>query len=347
MVNLVLCLVTTVIGTGFVIAGLMNDGAETRRLLQCVSPERADLVVLPVTLPGDLSAPRPPLGALADLESISGVDAVREVGGGVLRTVAPRAELQVIALPKEGLALLPLIEGSLPDGDGQAVLDHETARAHGASVGSTIRAGTAAPIEVSGIIDVDLDESMILRGTLGLTRTAAERLLGPLELQGLQVTLDPGAPPGVVRDQMSRRLGPGFEVYTWQDLAARRNVEAQIMSVGLTVLGLTALLMATGLGYGLYGRLRTPWGSDPVAEHGRGAMRRLLTFDRAFAGALVPTSGMAMATGLLVLLTGMRAELPCANVLAIWTAVALAPIAVTVFALRKAPIAALLRGRQG
>ncbi|MFC7589345.1 hypothetical protein ACFQYP_40945 [Nonomuraea antimicrobica] len=89
MVNLVLCLVTTVIGTGFVIAGLMNDGAETRRLLQCVSPERADLVVLPVTLPGDLSAPRPPLGALADLESISGVDAVREVGGGVLRTVAP------------------------------------------------------------------------------------------------------------------------------------------------------------------------------------------------------------------------------------------------------------------
>lgn len=357
VVSLALCLIAAVTGSVLIVAALLNNGAEQGRFTQCFSSERMDLVVLPSSFPAAIDERPPTAHQLAKLRGIAGLNAVREVRGGpvhLFRAPPHGPGLQAVALPDSGLPMLPLIEGHLPASPSDIVLYQDTADRLNVGIGDTVTfasaKGTPVKLHVSGLIDVDMDARMMPRGTVGMSQQAAAQLFQPLELQGLQLTLDSGASPTAVRNAASAVLGTHYSVYTRQDIAARRAVDDQVTTIALAVLGLTFILTAVTVSCTMYGRLRESYvrpAEDVVDEHGKEPVRRLLAFDRLVGLVISAASGVAMAAGLMVLLASMGADLPCSSVMSMSGVAIVIPLAAYAFAMSTAPIPLLMKRRGG
>lgn len=356
VISLTLCLIIAVAGSSLIVAALVVNGAEQGRFTQCFTSERMDLVVLPAGFPAVMGERAPSKATLNQLRAVPGVDVVREVRGGPVRLfdATPRTPaLEAVTLPETGLPMLPLVAGSLPDAPSDIVLYEETAKELNVGVGSTVTfasaKGTPVRLHVTGLIDIDMDERMMPKGTVGMNTAAAAQLFQPMELQGLQVTLDTAASPTEVRNQTSALLGTGYSVFTRQDIAARRDIDAQVTTIALAVLGLTCILTAVIVSCSTFGRVRETYirpADELVAAHGRSTLRRMVIFDRLVGLVIATASGVAMAAGLLVLLASMGADLPCTSVMSTTGVVTIIPIAAYAFAMSTAPIPLLMRRKR-
>lgn len=348
IVCLTLCLLGSLAGAAAVVGAVAANGAEHGRLTQCLAGERMDLVVLPAGFPGDGQAPTLPPEVAERVAAQPGIQHVRQVLGGTVHAGA--RPLQAVAFPADGLPMLPLVSGRLPSKPTEAVLDRSTAASLGLEVGDALpttgQRGNVSIFHISGLVTIDMDERYIARGAIGLQPGSTADLLGSAALNGLQVTVTDDAQPTEIRARITRALGPGPSVFTRQDIAARRTPDAQIVTVGLAVLGLTVLLFAAAVSTTTYGRLRETWRRSPkrtIAEHGVGPLRRLMTFDRLIGLPIALVSGLAIGAGLLVVLAGIGADLPCTGVYSIMSIAVLIPLATFVAAMALAPIPARLQ----
>lgn len=354
VISLTVCLVLAVSGVGLIVAAVLTNGAEHGRFTQCFSSERMDLAVLHGGFPNIIEMTDLKPSTLAALRSIPGVDAVKEVRGGLVHLfgAASTEELEAVALPDGGLPMVPLVAGSLPLKPSQVVMYEQTAKQLGVRIGDTVTFASAkgdpVNLRVVGLINIDVDHELLTKGTIGLNTQTAAQLFEPMQLQGLQITLDARTNATATRTAVAKTLGSDYSVYTRQDIAAKRSIEAEILTIALSVLGLTCILAATFISCTTYGRVNEsclkPAG-ELVAEHGRKALRRLLIFDR-FVGLVISTaSGVAMAAGLLVLLASMGADLPCMNVMSMTGITVLIPLAAYAFAMSTAPLPSMLKRR--
>ncbi|MFI6292989.1 ABC transporter permease [Nonomuraea sp. NPDC050790] len=353
MMCLAACLAAVVTGSVLIVTAWIGNGTESGRLTQCFSSERMDLAVLPAGFPAQGTPPPIPTQTIAALRTIPGVSAVREVRGGTVHASWPQANatpMEVVALPANGLPMLPVIGGRPPAAHGEAVVDEETAASYGLGVGSTVTVtdprGALVDLRVSGVLQVDMNKDMIVRGTLGLTPQTAATLVSPIRLSGLQVTLDSASLAGPVRDQVADRLGAGYTVYTRQDVAAKRSADAGVLSIVLATLGMTVTTVGAVASCSTLGRLRSylrQSAGAQVATQGRRRIRRMMVYDRLIGFATATTAGAGLVIGTLVLLAGSGADLPCLSVFAISSTLMLLPLAAYGCAMVLAPIPALLR----
>ncbi|MBB5074708.1 ABC transporter permease [Nonomuraea endophytica] len=353
MLCLAACLAAVITGSALIVCAWIGNGTESGRLTQCFSSERMDLAVLPAGFPHEGEPPQIPGRTIAALRALPGVSAVREVRGGTVQANWPLADatpMEVVALPANGLPMLPIVHGKPPTTDGEAVVDDATADSYGLQVGSTVTVtdshGAPVHLRVSGFLQVDMDKSMIARGTLGLKPQKAAALVSPIRLSGLQVTLDSASLAGPVRDQVADALGSGYNVYTRQDIAARRSADAGVLSIALATLGMTATTVGAVASCATLGRLRSylrQSAGAQVATQGRRRIRRMMVYDRLIGFATAATAGAGLVIGTLVLLAGSGADLPCLSVFAISSTLTLLPLSAYVCAMFLAPIPALLR----
>ncbi|MFI9553939.1 hypothetical protein [Nonomuraea endophytica] len=353
MLCLAACLAAVIAGSALIVGAWIGNGTESGRLTQCFSAERMDLAVLPAGFPQEGEPPQIPGRTIAALRALPGVSAVREVRGGTVQANWPLSDatrMEVVALPANGLPMLPIVHGKPPAADGETVVDDATADSYGLQVGSTVTVtdprGAPVHLRVSGVLQVDMDKSMIARGTLGLNPQSAAALVSPIRLSGLQVTLDSASLAGPVRDQVAGALGSGYNVYTRQDIAARRSADAGVLSIALATLGMTVTTVGAAASCATLGRLRSylrqPTGAQ-VATQGRRRIRRMMAYDRLIGFATAATAGAGLVIGTLVLLAGSGADLPCLSVFAISSTLMLLPMSAYVCAMFLAPIPALLR----
>ncbi|MFI6900209.1 hypothetical protein ACIBKY_03050 [Nonomuraea sp. NPDC050394] len=353
MLCLAACLAAVIAGSALIMGAWIGNGTESGRLTQCFSSERMDLAVLPAGFPREGGPPQIPVRTIAALRALPGVTAVREVRGGTVQANWPLADatpMEVVALPANGLPMLPIVHGEPPATDGETVVDDATAVSYGLRVGSTVTVtdprGALVHLRVSGILQVDMDKSMIARGTLGLNPQTAAALVSPIKLSGLQVTLDSASLAGPVRDQVAGELGSAYTVHTRQDIAARRSADAGVMSIALATLGMTATTVGAAASCSTLGRLRSylrQSAGAQVAVQGRRRIRRMMVYDRLIGFATAATAGAGLVIGTLVLLAGSGADLPCLSVFAISSTLMLLPLAAYTCAMVLAPIPALLR----
>ncbi|NUT38428.1 MAG: hypothetical protein HOV86_00445 [Thermoactinospora sp.] len=340
-------------GGAVAVAGALGlNGAEHGRFTQCFAGQSMSIVVLPAGFPGKDKAPELPPGTPAQVETVPGVSHVEEVYGGPLETGS--RPLAGIILPEGGLPMLPLVSGTLPASARDAVLDRSTASALGLRPGDRFpvsgATGRTTDLRLSGIIGIDMDTRQIVRGAVGLGPQTARSLMGRPELNGMQLTVAGTATPSTVRDLVAAKLGPGPEVFTRKEFAARRDLDAQILTVSLAVLGLTVLLFAAAISSITYGRLRESWLRPPnkaIAKHGLGPIRKLMTFDRVIGLPIALISGVAIGTGTLVVLSALGADMSCTGVYSVLGLTVLIPTSAFFLAMFLAPIPSLLHKWRG
>ncbi|MEU8247595.1 FtsX-like permease family protein [Nonomuraea sp. NPDC048916] len=143
-----------------------------------------------------------------------------------------------------------IVSGAGPGSDDQAaVLDKNTAKAHGFQVGDTIT--VLGPdrrehrFRLVGLLDPGIDQELAYTGALGFTTATAQRMTGEKGFHEIDVA---GADPARLKEAVTEAAGPGVVVQTGEELAAdlarRAGVEMKALSVGLLMFGLVAMLVA-------------------------------------------------------------------------------------------------------
>ncbi|WP_214322794.1 hypothetical protein [Nonomuraea sediminis] len=336
----------------FLIGGAVHSGgAAEDRFLQCFGGQRIDLAVVPA----DMATTRPSLPEfpLKRVAAIDGVASVRTVLSGPVKIQAEGSSATVVEatmLHKGGLPLIHVIEGDLPNRPDEAVLDEVTAKTLVVHVGSTLiadgKAGTPVRLRLSGIIQVDTNQDLLYRGVLGVGPELAQRLVGRLTVDSLQVTLDPAQALAPVRHRIAAVVGDRYSVLSLQDVAAHRSADSQVLTLALATLGVTSLLGSMAVACATFGRIHDTFQLDAshvIAKYGAAEIRKLLVFDRVVGLVTAIIAGMALTAGVLVLLSMMGADLPCASVYSISLVTTLLPVIAFSVAISTAPVVVLAR----
>jgi putative ABC transport system permease protein len=134
------------------------------------------------------------------LRTVAGVGLVgpdgRKISGSHLAVTVPR---------DPALRSYDVVDGRLPDGPGEAVLDAETAREHRIRTGDPVRVGgrtAATPFRVVGVVEVSGSSVDIGTAVVGLTLADARALTDETGLDRIVVA----ARPGVTDDDLAARV---------------------------------------------------------------------------------------------------------------------------------------------
>ncbi|GAB1817113.1 ABC transporter permease [Herbidospora sp. RD11066] len=243
------CIFAAVAGLLLIGTGLHLSGAGWH-LARCLTGEESpiDAAVLPAGYPGLDSIPSLPQTTLTEIRAVPGVaEAIPVQGGGVglvgFGTLVP---LEAVALDVALLASTPGLEGDIPHGSSDAVLDRRTADQLHLEVGETIVVhgnGANRSFEITGVTESRGNPSFDVRGTLGLLPMAAADLVGKLEIESVHVQGDSGVDPGELRERLRAALGSDYEVMTHAELLASGDVTTETLP---PVLGVVGSLLVVG-----------------------------------------------------------------------------------------------------
>lgn len=142
----------------------------------------------------------------------------------------------------------PLVSGHAPKGEGEILIDAETAKRAGYKVGDTVRMSVDGPVltpRITGIFTTD-DGNVAAGGSLTLfDTTTAQRLLGePGTYDEIDVKAKPGVTQAALKAQLDKALPKGAtETTTGRQLA---DDQAQMISQSMSGMQ-TGLLVFAGI----------------------------------------------------------------------------------------------------
>uniref|UniRef100_UPI001C5E5947 ABC transporter permease n=1 Tax=Nonomuraea rhizosphaerae TaxID=2665663 RepID=UPI001C5E5947 len=221
--RLLLTSVAITLGVGFIAGTFVLTDTIRAGFSQQVTAE-ADKLGVAVT-------PKGPGAVLpaGTLEKVRGVAGVAEAQGLVRgkapllgkdgKVVGDYTPTLAISVVQGRLNRTTIISGTGPGSDDQAaVLDKNTAKDQGFTVGQTITVLDSREREhrfkLVGIMDTGLDQELAFNGAVGLTTAMAQRLTGAKGYAEIDVAGDPSLKPAV-----AAVVGGGAEVRTGAELA--------------------------------------------------------------------------------------------------------------------------------
>ncbi|QFY06812.1 FtsX-like permease family protein [Nonomuraea phyllanthi] len=192
------------------------------------------------------------------LERIRALDGVTEAQG-LIRAPAPvlgKDGKTAGNAPTTALSIVPgpldrtdIVAGTGPGTDDQAaVLDENTAKAQGLRPGDTITVLDARQREhrfrLVGLLDPGVDQELSYTGAVGFTAATAQRMTGAKGYREIDVA---GTAPGL-KQAVAAAAGGAYVVKTGgelaTDLARAAGVETEMLTLGLLMFGLVAMMVA-------------------------------------------------------------------------------------------------------
>ncbi|GAA2385185.1 ABC transporter permease [Nonomuraea africana] len=245
--RLLLTSVAITLGVGFIAGTFVLTDTIQAGFLQKVTADAGKVAV--AVLPAE--GKRLPDEVLEKVRGLDGVTGAQ----GLVRGSAPLLGgdgKAVGDLPTSAISVsdrTTITEGTAPAGAAEAIVDTNTARAQGFTVGGTVTVldhkGARHDFELVGLFDVGLDQELGYTGAVGFTAATAKLMTGEKGYREIDVA---GADPAALKQSIATALGGGYEVKTGTELAealsAANGVELEFITLGLLIFGLIAMLVA-------------------------------------------------------------------------------------------------------
>ncbi|UBU15215.1 ABC transporter permease [Nonomuraea gerenzanensis] len=322
--RLLLTSLAIMLGVGF-IAGtfVLNDTVEAG-FAQRVTADagKVDVAVLPAKSDGTV-----PEEVLERVRALPGVTEAQ----GLIRASAPvlgKHGKVVGNLPTTGLSIVrgPLDRSDVVSGtgpgtdDGAAVLDENTAKAQGFRLGDTITVldheQRRHQFRLVGLIDTGVDQLLAYTGAVGFTPAVAQRMTGAQGYAEIDVA-------GTVSKQaVAAAVGGSYTVKTGaelaDDLGAAAGVQTQMLTLGLLLFGVVAMMVAALVIYNTFNILVAQRTREMALLRCIGATRGQvfgsILLESALVGLLASALGLLIGYGLatvtLTVLGALDAPLP-------------------------------------
>ncbi|GAA1630017.1 ABC transporter permease [Nonomuraea maheshkhaliensis] len=310
--RLLLTSLAIMLGVGF-IAGtfVLNDTAQAGFAQRVTADaDKVDVAVLPGPAGGRL-----PEQALERIRALPGVTRAE----GLIRGSAPvlgKDGKTVGDVPTTALSIVtgPLdrtnvVAGTGPGTDDQAaVLDENTAKAQGFRLGDTITVldgkENGHRFRLVGLIDTGVDQTLAFTGAVGFTPDVARRMTGAKGYAEIDVA---GGGPGLkeaVKEAVA--AGGSYQVKTGtelaDDLARAAGTETAMLTTGLLLFGVVAMLVAALVIYNTFAILVAQRTREMALLRCVGATRGQvfgsIVLESAVVGALASALGLLIGYGL-------------------------------------------------
>ncbi|MCG5220544.1 FtsX-like permease family protein [Streptosporangium soli] len=331
--RLLLTSVAIALGVGFIAGTFVLTDTIEAGFSRSFSAD-ADRVDVAVT-PGDggKGEERPTVSPahLAKVRAVPGVAAAEGLVRGTAALVGKDGKT-VGDLPTTGVSIhqgklnrSTITSGTAPR-TGQAVLDENTARIRGFAVGDTISVLDSArktrSFALVGLFDVGVDQQLAYTGAVGFDPETAREMTGEKGFVELDVLAADGVAPDRLRDAVAAALGKGYEVRTGEqlaaDLAAANGANSRLLTVGLLLFGLVAMLVAALVIYNTFTILVAQRAREMALLRCIGATKRQIfgsiVLESAVVGlissALGLLVGLGLGAGALAVLDAMDVSLP-------------------------------------
>ncbi|MER5318657.1 ABC transporter permease [Streptosporangium roseum] len=297
--------------------------------------DRIDAAVTPA--PGERSREEP-LVPDAVLEKVRAVGGVADAQGLVQGTSALMGKDGKVAgdYPTAGVSIAEgslnrtlITSGSAPKTPAEAVLDENTAKTRGFTVGETITVLDSKEVKheftLVGLFDVGLNQELGFTGAVGFTTGTARSMTGEKGFREIDVAAAEGVTQEAVRDSIAAALGPDYQVKTGKDYAdalARQNgADTQMITMGLLMFGLVAMFVAALVIYNTFNILVAQRTREMALLRCIGATRGQvfgsIVLESVVVGLLSSVLGLLLGYGLgagaLAVLTSVGAPLPSAT----------------------------------
>jgi putative ABC transport system permease protein len=220
---------------------------------------------------------------------------------------APTTAVSVVTGP---LDRTDVVAGTGPGtDDSAAVLDENTAKAQGLRLGDMITVLDSRKrrhdFRLVGLIDVGLDQQLAFTGAVGFTPEMARRMTGAKGYAEIDVK---GSGPGL-EQAVAAAAGGSYQVMTGAELADRlaeqAGVERRVVTVGLLLFGVVAMLVAALVIYNTFTILVAQRTREMALLRCIGATRRQVfgqvLLESAVVGLLASLAGLAAGYGLATL----------------------------------------------
>lgn len=313
----------------FVLTDTLRTGLDQR---MAASASKVDVAVRPKS--GENAGKLRP----ADLAKVTGVTGVAEAQGLVRgdaallgkdgRAAGDTATAAVSVTPGR-LDRTTITKGVAPARDGEAVLDKDTARTRGFTVGDTVTVldhkGVRHEFRLVGLFDVGLDQSLAFTGALGYTPEVTRAMTGRTDFTGIDAAAAPGTDPGTLVKAVSAALGGRFQVMTGEELgkrlAAQAGADTEVIMLGLLMFGLIAMLVAALVIYNTFNILVAQRAREMALLRCVGATRRQVFGSVLLESAVVGLvssglgllAGVGLGAGALALLRAFGQDVPSAG----------------------------------
>jgi putative ABC transport system permease protein len=334
--RLVLTGLAIVIGVGF-ISGTYMFGDTLNKAFDNLFAgiySKTDVVVRGTGVVSDQDRASFPQGVL---DTVKGVDGVRDAGGGVQGTaqiIKPNGKvLSTGGGPAQGFSwdssatnALSIIEGRAPTGPDDMVLEKATAHDNHFTVGQRLRvivpSGTRA-FTVVGVAALPGDQSLGSSTTLFFSLPEAQRVFDKVgRLDSIGVAGDSGVSETALRDRVAPVLPPGVEAETAQSVQRQQSQDIKdqlsFLTTFLLVFGYIAVFVAAFIIFNTF--------SITVAQRARqlalmraigasgGQVTRMVVAEALVVGVIASILGLALGFGIAVgvqaLFSAFGADLP-------------------------------------
>ncbi|MEV8632898.1 FtsX-like permease family protein [Streptosporangium sp. NPDC051023] len=219
--------------------------------------DKIDVAVLPSPSKKD----SPALLSDTALRKIRAVDGVADAQGLVQGTSAliGKDGKAVGDYPTAGISIVQgrlnrtsITSGSAPKTTTQAVLDKNTAKTRGFTVGETITVLDSKNVKheftLVGLFDVGLNQELGFTGAVGYTTDTARMMTGAQGFREIDVATAEGVTQEAARTSIATALGAGHQVKTGRqyadDMVKANGADSQFLTMGLLLFGLVAMFVA-------------------------------------------------------------------------------------------------------
>ncbi|MEV0379004.1 FtsX-like permease family protein [Nonomuraea sp. NPDC050643] len=233
---------------------------------------------------------------------------------------APTTALSIVQGP---LDRADIVSGTGPGTDDRAaVLDKNTAKAEGMRLGDTITVLDAERAEhrfrLVGLLDPGLDQELAFTGAVGFTPATAQLMTGAKGYREIDVK---GADPGL-KQAVATAVGGAYTVKTGGELAAdlgrAAGVETRVITLGLLMFGVVAMMVAALVIYNTFNILVAQRTREMALLRCIGATRGQvfgsILLESAVVGLLAAAMGLLIGYGLasvtMIVLRAFDAPLP-------------------------------------
>lgn len=312
--RLLLTSLAITLGVGFIAGTFVLTDTVQAGLAQRVTAEAGKVAV--AVLPkapeqGRRDEPSLPASLLERLRAVPGVTAAQ----GLVRGQAPLIgkDGKVAGdLPTSGVSVASgplnrttIVSGNGPGSDDQAaVLDENTARTHGFQIGDTITVldheQRRHAFRLVGLFDPGVDQELAYTGAVGFTTATAQLMTGERGFREIDLA---GADPERLKRTVAAAVDGQAKVKTGTELAERlagqAGVELRMLSVGLLMFGLVAMMVAALVIYNTFGILVAQRTREMALLRCMGATR-----GQVFGSILIESAVVGLVSSLLGLLAG-------------------------------------------
>lgn len=294
--------------------------------------DKIDVAVLPARDKGADTAEPLPEAALKKIRAATGVGDARGLVRGTAALVGKDGKAvgdfptAGISVPEGPLNRTLITSGSAPKTATQAVLDENTAKTRGFTVGETVTVLDSKNVKheftLVGLFDIGLNQQLAYTGGVGFTTATAQAMTGEKGYQEIDVAAAEGVSQEQAREAVAAALGPGYRVRTGEQYAAdmvkANGADDKFITMGLLMFGLIAMFVAALVIYNTFNILVAQRTREMALLRCIGATRGQvfgsIVLESAVVGLLSSLLGLllgyGMGTGALSVLVSIGAPLP-------------------------------------